>query len=261
MSGVAMLTLALLFSLQRQQTARPQPPANPPPSSKEGVLKKLYHLVWPVGQYKGSLADDANAATQKAGVSTGLTLLYIVNTREGTAQEWPSALGGREPVVCAGENLLFYRRGNVVYRESFKLQSAGVSSSSPPVEIAGVSARRLWACTQEAQGQPALWIETMNGELRLVRWDGSAASLSELPADATLKSINSDELGELLREFQSMRPDGFDVFVVGAQLVGQKSGGPRTRLVGGEYAFVGDPVWVGESEFVFVNALVGGSSP
>jgi hypothetical protein len=249
---VAFTILTALVPLFPQQ----QNPAPKPAPTQESLLERIYRLVWPLGRYKGRLSDAVARNTEKAGNSAEVPL-YLVNTERPEARAataWTSALTGREPVVCPGAGTLLYRRGNAVYREAIRVRSDGVSSTGAPVEMAGVRAGHLWACTQTADGKLTLWIETMAGELRLARWSGSTASVSEPAEEDGLQLMDPDEFAARLRDFHAIRPDGLAVFVVGGQLIVQRPDGPRVRLLADEYEFSGTPVWVAESPFVFVNA-------
>lgn len=128
------------------QDASMTPAAAPNDKAAEGLLDRLYHLVWPAGRFAGDIDKLVQRTTQKGNAVPDLPRLYLVNTKEQTATEWKSARGAVEPAYCAQEQLLFYRRGNRLVKEKLRVVGTSAEPTSKPALVDAVEIGHLHAC-------------------------------------------------------------------------------------------------------------------
>jgi hypothetical protein len=246
--------IVALFLLFPQQTASPPNPS-PPPKAAESWVDRLYRRIWPVGKFKGNLTEVIARNTEKGGTFQGIPLLYLVNLQTGEAVEWLSARGGLEPVVCPGGERLLYRRGAVLFAETLRMHESRVISAAAAQKLEGATVRHLYACSLNDQNQTVLWVESADGSQQLLRLTRTSLERSDFPDDKEIRDQQPAEFGQVLREIHGLRPDGEQVFVINENLILQRASSDTwQRATAVAKHFFGDPVWVGDSDFVFVNA-------
>jgi hypothetical protein len=251
-------SIALWLFLQAPTPAvspTPGKSAAPSPSAYRAALGRLYKLVWPLGETKVDIPAAVTSGTEKSAPTGGVAHLYLVNTSNRTAREWPGAAGANQPVVCPDGKTLFYRRGGGLVKETIRLAEHDVSAAGRAKKFAGVIVTRLYACTEDQKGGVALWAEDEAGSLRILRVREDSAAWEDLPRDDVLSALEPAELANDLQRMRSIRPDGFVVWIQNHQLVGRKGQQPEASLlVDSDLSFSGSPSWIGKSEFLFATA-------
>lgn len=226
--------------------AQPSPAAAP-----STLLDRLYRIIWPAGRFEGDLAALVAQHTQKAGGVPELPRLYLVDVQSRTATEWRSARGALDPVYCAAQGLLLYRRGAAVVAESVRTLPDALEASSPPRLLAGVDVRHLYACVSGERAEPVAVAADTQGVVRGLRVDDQPGWV-DLTGDLA-GATDADALDKL-QILRGVRPDGFAVSVSNHRLVGERKEAPeRFVVVASDLAFFGYPAWAGATRFLFVN--------
>jgi hypothetical protein len=227
------------------------------PAESENLWQKLCRWMGQ-GACQSNLAVHMAMATEK-GDGSGRGALYLVNASTGDMNPWPTGGGAEQPTLCPDTKDLFYRRGSAIYKESIRIEKAGVSRSAGPYKIDGIETRNLYACTQDEKGSPILWVEDLDENIRHIRLKDGAYERVNLSLDAELAKVPPKELAEKISLLHGMRPDGYHVFVRDHKLVGQRPSElslsyvvkPSTKR---SMQFSGSPAWVGASDYFFTTA-------
>jgi hypothetical protein len=255
--AIAVMTVGLLSQQPpaAQATSTPVKTPEPGASAYKTVMDRLYRLIWPLGQSKLDIASAVSSGTEKSAPVGDVARLYLVNATTGAVREWPSAAGAVQTVVCPDARVLFFHRGNGLFKEIIRATAQDVSAVSDPVRFPDLVITRLYACTQDQNGGFALWAEDQQGKLSILRVRGKSAAWEDLPRDHDLSAIEPQELAEDLQRIRCIRPDGFVVWIQNHQLLGRRD--PKadaSLLVNSELSFSGFPSWIGESGFLFATA-------
>jgi hypothetical protein len=221
--------------------------------SSPSLLEKLYQLIWPAGRFNGNLVQAVSDASQKSSPPIHSSLLFLVEA-SGTPVAWPGSHGAQDPVVCARDRALYYRRGSSVVHEPLTIRGGQIRSGGPPAVIAAIPVRTLLACTQSSE-TPVLWVQTLKGDgaLTRLRPQGQTASEDQSPIDPELAAARPVEVANYLRILHTMRPDGLTAQVTNGALFGIEAGRDYLMVEGGA-RFTGFPSWVPETTSLFVVA-------
>lgn len=232
---------------------------NQKPAPAPALLEKLYRLVWPVGRFNGDLVRTVSKNTQKGGSNPDAPRLYLVNARTGIAAEWKTGLGAIEPVVCAADHTLFYRRGQKLAAQALRIESTDrIESSGGAVELNGPPIGNLVACTADGTAS-FLWVQADDGGLRRMVRKGTAIVPVGSVDDAEFAAVPPRALADYLRIIPSMRPDGFTAAVINNVLVGERPGQGKFLIVDSDSLQFSDvPAWVPDTDSLFVTGMKGG---
>ena len=257
--------MKILLFLSLLATGPAPQPVTPPQAVEQSfsrrILDALYSLIWPMGKFDSDLETTLGRVSQKSGDAPDVMNLYLVRAVDGTATEWRSARGGQDPVFCADEGALFYRRGSELWRETLKVTAQTAEPAGPPARIAGVRVKHLYACVRvpDAAGA-ALWADDEHGKLRWLVPANTRATSSAwraLPPDFAVS--RAEDLVASIMVLRSMRPGGLAAFVSDGRLVGQRAGSPeRSLLSQSPVQFFGYPMWLGDRDLLIINGAEGG---
>jgi len=222
---------------------------------KSRLWSELYRLIWPRGRFEGNLDDIVRRSTQKSASLAGAPRLYVTHYTEGVLQEWQTARGGVDPVYCARDKRLVYRRANGLEQQVVRLGGSNLVAHSPPAPIENIEVTRLHVCVDSDEYGSILWVSVADGRLRQLaigrdepRW------LDDVKINAPEGTREGTSL-HIARAMQGLRPNGVLVSVSDHRLVGEDSKDKRKWLIkSSPYLFFGYPVWIKDSDLVVVNA-------
>jgi hypothetical protein len=239
--------------IAQHQPATNRPAQNQKSAPALSLLDKLYRLVWPAGRFQGDLVRTVAKNTEKGTTAPDNPQLYLVDAGKFTAAIWKAGAGASEPVVCAADRTLFYRRMGRIVAEPLRIDRGRIEPSGPAVELSAV-AGSLVACTAAADAS-VLWLLSPEGGLvRLLRHGAALVPAGQVGDDAEFGSVPPRTLADSLRVMRALRPDGFTAAVINQTLVGQKPGKDPFLIVDSDsLQFSGSPAWVPDTDSLFVT--------
>ncbi len=225
----------------------------------ESLLQRLFRLLRPSGKYKGRLSDVLAKATQRSGgIADTLPRVLLVNRRSGETVEWVRGRGTVEPVVCPDGRTLVVRRGSRIERTEITITNGRALVPGAATPLPDIMVRQIFGCTPVAGGDARswdLWVENIAGEFLTVRLTKGTSSLGVLPE--AFRSDPPRDTGLALRRLQGIRADGLTAMVRDAKLVVEfyKDTGSSSTPLPVQMPVTGDPVWLGESNWIVVTGL------
>jgi hypothetical protein len=230
-------------------------------AESEGFWQKLWHLIYQEQPITVNLASALAKATEKSDSSdsNNSSHLYLVNTSTSHIQQWPTAAGAKQPTLCPDGKDLFYRLAGAVYKESLQLRKGELTPAAKPQQVEGLEVQNIYACSSDEQGQPVLWIESMDEKIAHIRIKADSHERVSISLDPELNKEPLKELAEKFGLLRGMRRDGYFVWVRNQKLMGQKPLQSSMFYVVNPSAkpffqFSGQPAWVDNTDYIFTTA-------
>ena len=218
-------------------------------------FEKLYRFLWPDQKFNGDLALAIQRTTGKSSDTAANTQLLVVNSKTGQVSSVVNANDSQDATICPDTSTLLYRRGGLLVKETIQIKAGQLESVQAPKFINNVKIHRLFACIYIENKQPYALVRTINGEIQQIPINEARNKHENEIKDINLAGSFNSTTASYLRSLGSMRPDGSYVFVVNKRLVGVlKPSSQKQLLTREKYHFIGNPVWVGNSPLVLVNA-------